>query len=82
MMKSIGEDGFCLGRGEYLGWRDIGRRAHSRQGYKAIGNLRVATVEIPVRRCTRPRQEYEAIKDLRVATVGIPVKNVVSSSNI
>ena len=82
MVKSVGEDGFCLGKGECLGWRDLGRSARLRQKYEAIGNLRVATVEFPVRRSMRPRQKYEAMKNLRVATVGILIENVVSSSNI
>ena len=48
MVKSVGEDGFCLGKGECLGCRDLGRRARLRQEYEAIRGLRVATVEIPV----------------------------------
>ena len=81
MRKSVEEDGYCLGREECLDWRNLEKRARSRQEYEAIENQQVATVEIPVRKSVYSRQKYEAIGDLRVATVKIPVKRVVSSSN-
>ena len=82
MRRSVEEDGYCLGKEECLDWRNLEKRARSRQEYEAIGKQRVATTEILVRKYVRSWQKNGAIGNLRVVTVEIPVERVVSSSNI
>ena len=38
MRKSVEEYGYCLGKEECLDWRNLEKRARSRQEYEAIGN--------------------------------------------
>ena len=38
MRKSVEEDGYCLGKEECIDWRNLEKRACSRQEYEAIVN--------------------------------------------